>query len=92
MNDDTLTALVARGLINAIITAFNHYAHELLKLKKERTLPYMPRQQVLKEMDISDGTLDTWEKKGLKRYKPKYKTSLVYYRIEDICQFMVLDQ
>lgn len=91
MNDDTLTNLVARGLIDSVITDFNQYAKKLLELKKDRKLPYMSKQDVIKEMDISDGTLDNWEKHGLNRYKPRYKTTLIYYLIDDICKFIVLD-
>ncbi|MCG1001475.1 hypothetical protein LHT10_10040 [Lactococcus lactis] len=79
MNDDTLTKLVARGLVDTVITLFKVYAHKLLDLKKDRKLPYISKQQVMKEMDISDGTIDNWEKHGLNRYKPRYKTSLIYY-------------
>ncbi|MCW2280955.1 hypothetical protein [Lactococcus lactis] len=91
MNQDTLTALVARDLVDNVITNFNLYASKLLELKKDRKLPYISKQEVMKEMDISDGTLDTWEKHGLKRYKPRYKTSLIYYLIDDICKFIELD-
>lgn len=91
MNDDTLTNLVAHGLVNTIITLFNKYAHKLLELKKDHKLPYISRQQVIKEMDISDGTLDNWEKHGLNRYKPRYKTTLIYYLIDDICKFIIID-
>jgi len=91
MNDDTLTSLVARGLVDSVITDFNQYANKLLELKKDRKLPYISRQEVIKEMDISDGTLDTWEDKGLNRYKPRYKTSLIYYLIDDICKFIIID-
>ena len=91
MNDDTLTTLVARGLVDTVITNFNQYANKLLELKKDRKLPYISRQDVMKEMDISDGTLDNWEKQGLNRYKPKYKTSLIYYLIDDICKFIIID-
>jgi hypothetical protein len=45
----------------------------------------------MKEMDISDGTLDNWEANGLNRYRPRYKTTLVYYLIDDICKFIDLD-
>lgn len=58
MNDDTLTTLVARGLVDTVITNFNQYANKLLELKKDRKLPYISRQDIMKEMDISDGTLD----------------------------------
>ena len=91
MNQDTLTALVARDLADNVITNFNLYASKLLELKKDRKLPYISKQEVMKEMNISDGTLDTWEKHGLKRYKPRYKTSLIYYLIDDICKFIELD-
>jgi uncharacterized tellurite resistance protein B-like protein len=91
MNDDTLTTLVARGLVDTVITDFNQYANKLLELKNDRKLPYISRQDVMKEMDISDGTLDNWEKHGLNRYKPRYKTTLIYYLIDDICKFIIID-
>lgn len=91
MNDDTLTNLVARGLVDSVITDFNQYANKLLELKRDRKLPYISKQDVMKEMHISDGTLDNWEKHGLNRYKPRYKTSLIYYSIDDICKFITID-
>lgn len=91
MNDDTLTNLVARGLVDTVITDFNQYANKLLELKGDRKLPYISKQDVMKEMDISDGTLDNWEKHGLNRYKPRYKTTLIYYLIDDICKFIIID-
>ncbi|MDG4968957.1 hypothetical protein [Lactococcus lactis] len=91
MNDDTLTSLVARGLVDSVITDFNQYANKLLELKKDRKLPYISKQDVMKEMDISDSTLDNWEKHGLNRYKPRYKTTLIYYLIDDICKFIIID-
>lgn len=91
MNDDTLTKLVARGLVDTVITDFNQYANKLLELKKDRKLPYMSKQEVINELGISYGTLDTWCKQGLQRYKPRYKASLIYYLIDDICKFIVLD-
>ncbi len=86
-----LTALVAHGLVDTVITDFNQYASKLLELKKERKLPYISKQDVLNELDISDGTLDTWCKHGLQRYKPNYNTTKIYYLIDDICKFIVLD-
>lgn len=91
MNEDTLTTLVARGLVDSVIADFNQYANKLLELKKERKLPYMSKQDVVSELDISAGTLEVWEKKGLKRYKPNYNSSKIYFLIDDICKFIVLD-
>ena len=88
---DNMSALVAHEVSNDIILRFNAYATRLLTIKKERTLPYIPKQVVMDELDISDGTLTTWENNGLNRYKPSYKTSLIYYLIDDICKFIILD-
>ena len=92
MNDDTLINLVARGLVDKIISLFNKYLGMQSKIRNEkRVLPYISKKRVMEDLDISDGTLDNWEKHGLKRYKPKYKTSLIYYLIDDICKFIIID-
>ena len=92
MNDDTLTNLVARGLVDKIISLFNKYLGMQSKIRNEkRVLPYISKKRVMEDLDISDGTLDNWEKYGLNRYKPRYKTSLIYYLIDDICKFIVID-
>lgn len=92
MNQDGLTALVARGLVDKVITLFNKYIGTQLKIRNDkRVLPYISKDRVKKDLDISDGTLKTWEDNGLKRYKPRYKTSKKYYLIDDICKFIVLD-
>ena len=92
MNDDTLTSLVARGLVDEVIHLFNKYLSTQLKIRNEkRVLPYISKKRVMEDLDISDGTLDNWEKHGLNRYKPRYKTSLIYYLIDDICKFIIID-
>ncbi|QRZ31217.1 hypothetical protein [Lactococcus cremoris] len=92
MNDDTLINLVARGLVDKVISLFNEHLATQLKIRNEkRVLPYISKKRVMEDLDISDGTLDNWEKHGLKRYKPKYKTSLIYYLIDDICKFIIID-
>ena len=92
MNDDTLINLVARGLVDKVIPLFNKYLGTQLKIRNEkRVLPYISKKRVMEDLDISDGTLDNWEKYGLNRYKPRYKTSLIYYLIDDICKFIIID-
>lgn len=89
---DPLTTLTSRLLAEDIIKRMNEYEATQAKLKATtRVLPYISKQQVMDELDISDSTLSNFEKHGLKRYKPRYKTSLIYYLIDDICQFVVLD-
>ena len=92
MNEDTLTTLVARGLVDEVIHLFNEHLATQLKIRNEkRVLPYISKKRVMEDLDISDGTLDNWEKYGLNRYKPRYKTSLIYYLIDDICKFIIID-
>ena len=92
MNEDTLINLVARGLVDKVISLFNEHLATQLKIRNEkRVLPYISKKRVMEDLDISDGTLDNWEKHGLKRYNPKYKTSLIYYLIDDICKFIIID-
>jgi hypothetical protein len=92
VNEDTLTTLVARGLVDEVIHLFNEHLATQLKIRNEkRVLPYISKKRVMEDLDISDGTLDNWEKHGLNRYKPKYKTSLIYYLIDDICKFIIIE-
>lgn len=44
MNEDTLTNLVARGLVDKIIHLFNKYLGTQLKIRNEkRVLPYISK-------------------------------------------------
>ena len=92
MNEDTLTNLVARGLVDEVIHLFNEHLGTQLKIRNDkRVLPYISKKRLMEDLDISDGTLDNWEKHGLNRYKPRYKTILIYYLIDDICKFIIID-
>lgn len=90
-NTDDLTSMVARELSNQVIYKLETYTQTALTYKKDRVLPYISKQRIMNELDISTSTLDNWEKRGLKRYKPRYQTSLVYYKIDDITKFIALD-
>ena len=64
MNEDTLTNLVARGLVDKIIHLFNKYLGTQLKIRNEkRVLPYISKKRVMEDLDISDGTLDRSEER-----------------------------
>jgi hypothetical protein len=56
----------------------------------ERVLPYISKQKVMNDLDISDNTMSKFESNGLQRYKPDYNSSLIYYLIDDVCKFIVL--
>lgn len=55
----------------------------------QRVLGLMTPKQVIKELDISRGTLIKWEEQGLKRYQPPLDGGrLIFYRRTDILQFL----
>ena len=88
---DPLTTLTSRLIAEDVIKRVNEYDKLQSKLRAtERVLPYISKQQALKELGIVDNTLTAWENNGLQRYKPNYNSSLIYYLIDDICKFIVL--
>lgn len=85
---DPLTTLISRLIAEEVITKMSEFEAIQDKMSdSRRMLPYISKQQVLKELGIVDNTLTAWENNGLQRYKPNYKTSLVYYLIDDLCKF-----
>ena len=88
---DPLTTLTSRLIAEDVIRRVNEYDKLQAKLKAtERRLPYISKQETMRDLDISDNTMSKFESNGLQRYKPDYKTSLIYYLIDDICKFIVL--
>ena len=88
---DPLTTLTSRLIAEDVIRRVNEYDKLQAKMRAtERVLPYISKQKVMNDLDISDNTMSKFESNGLQRYKPKYKTSLIYYLIDDICKFIVL--
>ena len=88
---DPLTTLTSRLIAEEVIAKMSEFEAIQAKMSDfRRMLPYISKQQVLKELGIVDNTLTAWENNGLQRYKPNYKTSLVYYLIDDLCKFIVL--
>ena len=88
---DPLTTLTSRLIAEDVIKRVNEYDKLQAKIRAtERVLPYISKQQALKELGIVDNTLTAWENNGLQRYKPNYNSSLIYYLIDDLCKFIVL--
>ena len=88
---DPLTTLTSRLIAEEVIKRVNEFDKLQAKLRvTERVLPYISKQDTMRDLDISDNTMSKFESNGLKRYKPDYKTSLIYYLIDDICKFIVL--
>ena len=88
---DPLTTLISRLIAEEVIRRMNEYDKLQAKLRAtERVLPYISKQETMRDLDISDNTMSKFESNGLQRYKPDYNSSLIYYMIDDICKFIVL--
>ena len=88
---DPLTTLTSRLIAEEVIRHVNEYDKLQAKLRAtERVLPYISKQETMRDLDISDNTMSKFESNGLQRYKPDYNSSLIYYLIDDICKFIVL--
>ena len=88
---DPLTTLTSRLITEDVIRRMNEYDKLQAKLRAtERVLPYISKQDTMRDLDISDNTMSKFESNGLQRYKPDYNSSLIYYLIDDICKFIVL--
>ena len=88
---DPLTTLTSRLIADDVIKRVNEYDKRQAKLRAtERVLPYISKQETMRDLDISDNTMSKFESNGLQRYKPDYNSSLIYYLIDDICKFIVL--
>lgn len=88
---DPLTTLASRLIAEEVIRRVNEYDKLQAKLRAtERVLPYISKQETMRDLDISDNTMTKFESNGLQRYKPDYNSSLIYYLIDDICKFIVL--
>ena len=88
---DPLTTLASRLIAEDVIRRVNEYDKLQAKLKAtERVLPYISKQETMRDLDISDNTMSKFESNGLQRYKPDYNSSLIYYLIDDFCKFIVL--
>lgn len=88
---DPLTTLTSRLIAEEVIRRVNEFDKLKAKLRvTERVLPYISKQETMRDLDISDNTMTKFESNGLQRYKPDYNSSLIYYLIDDICKFIVL--
>ena len=88
---DPLTTLTSRLIAEDVIKRVNEYDKLQAKIRAtERVLPYISKQDTMRDLDISDNTMSKFESNRLQRYKPDYNSSLIYYLIDDICKFIVL--
>jgi len=54
-----------------------------------RILKVINRKQAKIELNVSDNTLDKWEKQGLKRYQaPGEDVRIIFYLVDDLHRFL----
>ncbi|WIF24035.1 hypothetical protein [Lactococcus lactis] len=85
MNDDTLTNLVARGLVDEVIHLFNKYLGTQLKIRNEkRVLPYISKKRrktqhkALTAFDIisSEDVSELSNELGISEERTQYKRKI----------------
>ena len=89
--DDFLTtavSLMTQDISETVAEQIGNFMNNQYKLKEKHSLGIISKQDLMKELGIVDGTVTKWEEHGLIRYKPPYKTSLVFFKIEDVQKFL----
>ncbi|HGH8038549.1 TPA: MerR family transcriptional regulator [Streptococcus agalactiae] len=63
---------------------------KLIQIKEQNIpLKIIQQRELLKQLNISQNTLKTWEQKGLKRLEPPIEgTRTVFYLLDDIINFL----
>ena len=73
-------------MLLTIIELLKHFNSE------KGRLSIYTQKELLSLLNISPNTLKSWEKKGLKRLEPPIEgTRTVFYRLEDILEFLSCD-
>lgn len=82
---DTVKLNQIEELLNVFINIIQQ------ELKKSNTYGLVTQKELLKILQISPNTLKSWENKGLKRLEPPIeKTRTVYYKMEDVIEFLTI--
>ena len=72
-------------LLNTIITIIQK------ELQTKNSYGIITQKELLKLLQISPNTLKSWENKGLKRLEPPIEgTRTVYYKMEDVIEFLII--
>ena len=85
MNEDTLTTLVARGLVEEVSQRLNE-SLELQRrlLKRESKTGEIRQSELLEDLGISPNTLAKWENNGLNR---TVRGGSIFYLLEELHRF-----
>ncbi|MBS4459944.1 transcriptional regulator [Lactococcus petauri] len=85
MNEDTLTTLVARGLVEEVSQRLNE-SLELQRrlLKRESKTGEIRQSELLEDLGISPNTLAKWENNGLNRI---VRGGSIFYLLEELHRF-----
>lgn len=85
MNEDTLTTLVARGLVEEVSQRLNE-SLELQRrlLKRESKTGEIRQSELLEDLGIPPNTLAKWENNGLNRI---VRGGSIFYLLEELHRF-----
>ncbi len=82
---DTMKLNQIEELLNALISIIKQ------ELKKTNNYGLVTQKELLKILQVSPNTLKSWEMKGLKRLEPPIEgTRTVYYKMEDVIEFLTI--
>lgn len=80
---DDLKLIKIEELLNHLITLIQQ------QLSATNALGIATQKELLELLQISPNTLKSWELKGLPRLEPPIEgTSTVFYKLEDVIQFL----
>lgn len=81
-----------QDLAHGILEVVERYLEAREKVPPRLT-KLISRNEVKKELKISDNTLNKWESQGLRRYQPPDDGSrMIYYLVTDIWKFLGVDE
>lgn len=78
------------NLLDRIVQVVERYLNRRFEKEQQHlTCGLVSRQKMMKDLDLTDGTVKKWEDAGLKRYQPPFeKTAKIYYKETDIERFL----
>lgn len=85
----TAVSLMTKDITETVADQIDSFMKNQYKLKEKHSLGIISKQDLMNELGIVDGTLTKWEEHGLNRYQPPYKTSLVFFKIDDVQKFLI---
>ncbi|MDG3141918.1 hypothetical protein MKL29_03495 [Streptococcus suis] len=85
-----LSEETSRELKAEVLEAVKSYLDARSKVE-QRALGLMTAKQIENELEIGRTTIQRWERAGLKRYQPPVDARKIFYKVDDILEFLGVD-